>query len=147
MSADRLGRAPLGGRERLYALAAVAVAALAVALVAFGGLGRNLVYSWGPSELREAGPRAVGATVRLGGLVADGTLRREPDGVAFTVSDGRQTVPVRSAGLPPQMLREGIAVVVEGRLGGDGVFEGTRLMVSHGNEYRAQAGAEGRPGR
>lgn len=145
MSEDRLGRAPLGGKERLYALAAVAVAALAVALVAFGGLGRNLVYSWGPSELQEAGPRAVGATVRLGGLVADGTLRREEGGVGFTVSDGRAAVPVRSRGLPPQMLREGIAVVVEGRLRADGVFEGTRLMVSHGNEYRAEAQRRTRP--
>jgi cytochrome c-type biogenesis protein CcmE len=35
------------------------------------------------------------------------------------------------------MFREGIGVVVEGTVAGDGVFESHRLMVSHGNEYRA----------
>ena len=35
------------------------------------------------------------------------------------------------------MFREGIGVVVEGTVASDGVFESHRLMVSHGNEYRA----------
>jgi cytochrome c-type biogenesis protein CcmE len=39
--------------------------------------------------------------------------------------------------VPPQMFREGIGVVVEGTMTREGHFEGQRLMVSHGNEYRA----------
>ena len=49
-------------KTRLFAVLALAVAAGAFALVALGGLGENLVYYWGPTELRQAGEKAVGAT-------------------------------------------------------------------------------------
>ncbi len=44
---------------------------------------------------------------------------------------------VRSNGIPPQMFREGIGVVVEGTMVPGGWFQSDRLMVSHNNEYRA----------
>jgi cytochrome c-type biogenesis protein CcmE len=126
-------------RTRLIALAALAVAGAALAFIAFGGLGENLIYYWGPSELHAAGPKAVGATVRLGGQVAAGTLRFDAGAstLDFAVTDGKATVPVHSSGVPPQMFREGIGVIVEGTLRDDGTFQSQRLMVSHGNEYRA----------
>ena len=46
-------------------------------------------------------------------------------------------MPVHSTGAPPQMFRDGMGVVVEGRVGAGGVFEATNLMVKHSNEYRA----------
>jgi cytochrome c-type biogenesis protein CcmE len=48
-----------------------------------------------------------------------------------------QTVAVHSKGAPPQMFRDGMGVVVEGRYHRDGVFQSTNLMVKHSNEYRA----------
>ena len=131
--------APVHRREQLAALLAIAGSAAAVGLVAWGGLGRNLVYSWAPSQLRAAGEKAVGATVRLGGLVAAGSVEPTANGVSFVLGDGKAQIRVRHHGVPPQMFREGIAVVVQGQLGRDGVFDGTRLLVSHGNEYRAGA--------
>src|SRR5215813_11178597 len=65
-----------GARKRWLTLAALAVAAVGLLAVSVGRLGENLVYYWGPSELQAAGPKAVGATIRLGGLVADGSVRR-----------------------------------------------------------------------
>ena len=47
---------------------------------------------------------------------------------------------MRIHGVPPQMFREGIGVVVEGTMLRDGYFDGSRLMVSHNNEYRAPHG-------
>lgn len=147
MSVPAPVRAPLRRGEQAAALVALAVAASAVAFVAWGGLGRNLVYSWDPSELRAAGGKAVGATVRLGGMVAGGSVHPTGDGTAFVLTDGRSEVQVRHHGLAPQMFREDVAVVVEGTLGADGVFDGSRLMVSHGNEYRAAGAASAqRPG-
>lgn len=127
------------GRRRLT-LAALAVAALAILALSLGGIGENLVYYWGPSELQAAGDKAIGATIRLGGLVADGSIRRAAgaSGVEFDVVDRAGAVThVKCSGVPPQMFRERIGVVVEGTLTRDGHFEGNRLMVSHGNEYRA----------
>jgi cytochrome c-type biogenesis protein CcmE len=128
-------------RTRWFAFAALAAAAGAFLFIAIGGIGENLVYYWGPKELRAAGSKATGATVRLGGQVAVGSVKRG-DGVSnleFDVTDGTATVHVVSRGVPPQLFRDRIGVVVEGMLATDGTFQGRRLMVSHDNKYRAPA--------
>ena len=126
-------------RRRVAAVLAIAIAGGALAFLAFGGLGENLVYYWSPTELQAAGNDAYGATVRLGGLVAPGTINHHGDGLTldFSVTDGSASVPVTARTVPPAMFREGIGVVVEGSMGKDGVFQTTRLMVKHDNEYRA----------
>jgi len=130
----------VGGRNRkLFLAGALLVAGGALAVVLVGGIGRNLVYYWGPTELLANGAKAVGATIRLGGLVAPGSVvLHEGSGLEFDVTDGRAKVHVKSQGVPPQMFRERIGVVVEGTLTSTGGhFECQRLMVSHSNEYRA----------
>ena len=126
-------------QRRLFAVVALLVSGAALAWISMGNLGENLVYYWSPTELVAKGDRAVGATVRLGGLVSPGTVdwRPEDQHLAFDVTDGEMTVPVECHGAPPQMFREGIGVVVEGRLGSDGVFQTENVMVKHSNEYKA----------
>ena len=137
MSRDR-------NRRRLIALLALLIAGGVLAYLAFGGIGENLVYYWSPTELIKAGDGAVGASVRLGGLVAPGSIERHPDGLTmrFAVTDGEQQVSVRCHSVPPAMFREGIGVVVEGTLASDGHFETERLLVKHDNEYRAPGEGE-----
>jgi cytochrome c-type biogenesis protein CcmE len=133
-------RAPTRRSSRWLAVAAIAVALAAVLGFMLAGLGKNLVYYWGPTELLAAGERAVGATIRLGGQVVPGSVHRTDgvSGIEFDVADRKGgRVHVKASGLPPQMFREGIGVVVEGTWSRAGHFEGQRLMVSHGNEYRA----------
>ena len=127
-------------RGRWFAVGALAAAGGAFVAITAGGIGQNLVYYWGPTELHAAGDRAVGASIRLGGLVAENSIVRAPGSsqVEFDVIDrpgGR--VHVKCTGVPPQMFRERIGVVVEGTMSRAGHFEGRRLMVSHSNEYRA----------
>lgn len=126
-------------KTKYFAIGALAVAAAAFVAITAGGIGENLVYYWGPTELREAGDKAIGATIRLGGQVAKGSIAHKPgvSALEFDVVDGNASVHVRSDGVPPQMFREGIGVVVEGTLTRAGHFESKRLMVSHGNEYRS----------
>jgi len=126
-------------RTKWFAVGALAVAGLAFGVITVGGIGRNLVYYWGPTELHEAGRKAIGATIRLGGLVAPGSINRGEgaSGVEFDVIDRKGgRVRVKSSGVPPQLFRESIGVVVEGTMTGAGHFEGSRLMISHNNEYR-----------
>jgi cytochrome c-type biogenesis protein CcmE len=126
--------------RRWFALGAFVVAGGAFAALTAGGIGQNLVYYWGPTELHAAGDKAVGATIRLGGLVKRGTLVRHADGstLEFDVIDRPgAAVHVMTRSVPPQMFREGIGVVVEGTMTPAGHFESRRLMVSHSNEYRA----------
>ena len=128
-------------RTKWFAIGALAAAAAAFLAIAIGGIGENLVYYWGPRELRAAGDKAVGATIRLGGQVAVGSVK-PGDGVSdleFDVTDGTSAVHVVSRGVPPQLFRDRIGVVVEGTMAKDGTFQGRRLMVSHDNKYRAPA--------
>jgi cytochrome c-type biogenesis protein CcmE len=107
-----------------------------------GGISSNIVYFLTPGELLAKGASAYDAPVRLGGQVVPGTVRWDADALdlRFTVQDeaGRQ-VDVHSKAAPPQMFREGMGVIVEGRYTRAGVFESDNLMVKHSNEYRAPA--------
>lgn len=126
------------GRKRVALALGACTLAAGLLYYVVGGIGNNLVYYWGPTEVLAAGPEARGASIRLGGLVEKGSIvKGSGSNLTFTVTDGRKSVPVRCTSVPPQMFREGIGVVVEGTMAGDGVFESHRLMVSHGNEYRA----------
>jgi len=125
--------------RRTFLAGALLISGAALGFVAFGNIGENLVYYWDPSQLVAAGDKSIGATIRLGGVVKAGTMDWNPDDseLEFVVSDGKSDVPVHCQGAPPQMFREGIGVVVEGTMTPSGVFESSRLMVKHSNEYKA----------
>ncbi|HEX8154538.1 MAG TPA: cytochrome c maturation protein CcmE [Thermoanaerobaculia bacterium] len=127
-------------RNRRFLLGAVAVAAIAFGVIAASGINKNLVYYWTPADLYAAGNKAYGANIRLGGMVVAGSIKKGAvSGVEFDVKDSTHVVHVSSKGVPPQMFRENIGVVVEGTMSRAGRFESSRLMVSHGNEYKAPA--------
>jgi cytochrome c-type biogenesis protein CcmE len=129
-------------RNRFIALASVLVAGSALAFIAFGNIGQNLVYYWSPAEMLGKGEHAYGTTIRLGGVVQRGSLQwdAEHTHLRFRVADDAKaegsSVLVSSTEVPPQMFREGIGVVVEGTYDRSGVFTSHRLMVNHSNEYR-----------
>ena len=105
----------------------------------FGGLQKNVVFFLTPGELLAKGSEGVGVPVRLGGQVKPGSMKWDAKSLdlRFTVTDGAKEIPVQSTGAPPQLFRDGMGVVVEGRVGQAGVFHATNLMVKHSEEYRA----------
>jgi cytochrome c-type biogenesis protein CcmE len=125
-------------KTRRFMIGAFVVAALAFGVIAASGINKNLVYYWTPSDLRANGDKAYGASIRLGGMVAKGSIvNRGGSNVEFVVHDGVHRVPVKTSTVPPQMFRENIGVVVEGTMNRAGYFQSSRLMVSHNNEYKA----------
>ena len=66
-------------RNLLIAVSALAIAGGALAFIAVGNLGENLVYYWSPSEMIAQSEKAYGPTIRLGGVVAPGSLKWDPD--------------------------------------------------------------------
>ncbi len=119
--------------------AAILVATLALLYLSFGGIGENLVYYWTPTEMADHSDEAVGAQIRLGGVVEAGSLNwdKATNELRFRVSDGDNSVAVEGRSVPPQMFREDVGVVVEGTLRTDGVFVSDRLLVKHDNQYQA----------
>ncbi len=123
-------------KQRRFTLvaAALAVLGLAVGLVLVA-LRDNIVFFYGPSELAEKAPKP-GARLRIGGLVKEGSLRREPgQTVHFVVTDTKAEVAATYTGLLPDLFREGQGVVAEGTLGKDGVFHAESVLAKHDERY------------
>jgi cytochrome c-type biogenesis protein CcmE len=130
--------AALKRRTRWFILGALVVSGIAFAVIAASGINENLVYYWTPTDLHANGSKAYGATIRLGGMVSPGSIRKlNGSTVEFDVHDGVQSVHVKTMTVPPQMFRDNIGVVVEGTMVQAGHFQSNRLMVSHNNEYKA----------
>ena len=125
--------------KRAWVLGGLAVMAAAFAWLLIGGLKENVVFFLTPAELLAKGTESVGAPVRLGGMVKAGSVKWDAQtlDLRFTVTDGAREMLVHSTGAPPQMFRDSMGVIVEGRIGPGGVFEATNLMTKHSNEYRA----------
>lgn len=123
--------------QRLVLVSLALIAIVAAGLLAAWALRNQADYFYLPDEMM-ADPPAVGQAVRLGGMVAEGSIDRLPDGitVAFVVTDQAEArVPVRFAGILPDLFVENSGVVAEGSLGPDGVFIADNLLAKHDENY------------
>ena len=118
-------------------LVLVAVVLAVVAYLAFSSIGSALVYYLTPSELLARGDAAIGETVRLGGQVKVGSISGDPTDLTFVLTDPDAEMTIHSTASPTRSFREGSGAVVEGALGSDGVFEATRVIVKHDENYQA----------
>jgi len=111
-------------------LAAVGVAAALV----LNALNSNIALYVTPSEVA-AGKAPQGQAFRIGGLVRDGSLKRDNLTVHFVVTDLVQDIPVAYTGILPDLFKEGKGAVVQGRLGADGNFTATEVLAKHDENY------------
>ncbi len=127
--------------RRIAILAAALALGASAAGLAIVALGRSVAYFYAPSDLA-ALPSPPGGTIRLGGLVAAGSILHTDDTVRFTVGDGAAEIDVRYRGLLPDLFREGQGVVVEGRLAEDGALDASRVLAKHDESYMPREVAE-----
>ena len=118
--------------------------AAALVLMAFE---ENIVFFYSPTELsRKLEQQLIppNRRLRIGGLVQDGSIDREDDGltITFRVTDTLEVVPVRFRGLLPDLFREGQGVVAEGNIGSDGTFIATEVLAKHDETYMPKEVAE-----
>jgi cytochrome c-type biogenesis protein CcmE len=123
-------------------------AGLIVASVGFliaEGVKETGVYFLTPAELSaktQADPTFVeNVGFKVGAMVVPGSVRRDPNArrIDFQVSDGIKTYPVTYQGLVPDTFTDAddIEVVVEGRLGRDGIIRATDVLAKCGSRYEA----------
>jgi cytochrome c-type biogenesis protein CcmE len=119
----------------IFIVASLAALGLATALV-LGAFRNNLVFFFSPTQIatKEA---PIGKTFRIGGLVENGSLKRDTDGltIRFTVTDTVNTIPVVYKGILPDLFKEGRGCVAQGRVGSDGVFYADQIMAKHDENY------------
>jgi len=123
--------------QRLMLVVLALVAMIGAGLLAAWSLRTQANFFYLPDQM-VAEPPAVGQAVRLGGMVADGSIETLADGitVAFVVTDQEEArVPVRYSGIVPDLFVEGSGVVAEGSLDAKGTFIATNLLAKHDENY------------
>ena len=123
-------------QKRMATVAAILVGvgiATAFALQAFE---KNMLYYYSPTQIH-AGEAPGTRSIRVGGLVENGSVQREPGSleVRFTLTDFSNTVGVSYTGVLPDLFREGQGVIARGRLNDQGVFVAEEVLAKHDENY------------
>ena len=122
-------------RQKRLALIGGIVAAVGVATaLVLNAFQSNLVFFYSPSQVA-AKEAPVNRTFRIGGLVKEGSVKRDGTDVRFAVTDTAQTVPVTYRGILPDLFKEGKGVVAQGQMRDDGVFVAREVLAKHDENY------------
>ncbi len=127
-------------RRRMMFVALILLAvggAVALALTAFND---NILYFYDPSAVA-AGKAPTERVFRLGGMVENGSVKREPGSmeVQFDVTDYAHEMTVSYSGVLPDLFREGQGVIVRGKLvnmvDGKQQFLAEEVLAKHDENY------------
>jgi cytochrome c-type biogenesis protein CcmE len=123
-------------QQRLMLVGLALAAIVGAALLAMSAMKDQAAFFYAPSDLAKADV-APGTAIRLGGMVARGSIRKLADGVttSFAVTDNAASLPVTYRGIVPDLFREGSGVVAEGAVGAGGVFVATNILAKHDERY------------
>lgn len=121
-------------------VAGLAILGIAATLV-LNAFRSNMVFFFTPSQIA-AHEAPTGRSLRIGGLVEVGSIKRDGVNVHFVVTDTAQSLPVVFTGILPDLFKEGKGVVAEGELGADGVFQATQVLAKHDENYMPPEAAE-----
>lgn len=122
-------------QKRMVAVLGLVAGLGAAAALGFTAIRKNMMYFYTPTDVvSQSAP--VGATLRLGGLVTVGSVKRsEGLRVDFTLADCDHQVGVRYDGILPDLFREGQGIVATGRLDGSGMFVADEVLAKHDENY------------
>ena len=123
-------------RQRLILVGLLLAGIGLSAAFALMALRENINLFFSPTEVAD-GKAPRDNTFRLGGMVVEGSVRREPGNieVSFDLTDTARQVTVVYAGILPDLFREGQGIVAMGRLRGDGVFTAEEVLAKHDETY------------
>ena len=123
-------------RKRLSIIIFIAVSlSIAIGFGAFA-LRQNINLFYTPTQVSQ-GEVAAGQHIRIGGMVKMGSLESAADSlqVRFAATDYATDVMVHYDGILPDLFREGQSVVAEGTVDAAGVFQATRVLAKHDENY------------
>lgn len=121
-------------QKRLAIIAGLGAVLAIAATIIFVALRDQIVFFYSPSEIHEKAI-AAGTPIRLGGLVKEGTWKREGETSDFVVTDGQTEMATHYVGLLPDLFREGQGVVIEGSVTPEGTFAATNVLAKHDENY------------
>ena len=107
---------PLRKQRLQIVVMIVAASAIASGLIIYM-LGQNANYFYTPSQVM-SGEAPEDVFIRAGGMVVEGSVRRDPNSLAvnFDVTDGTAVLGIRYTGILPDLFAENEAAIAAGRL-------------------------------
>lgn len=126
---------PVRKQRLIIVLCIVAGASIAAGLVFFA-LNENMNLFYPPSDIA-AGKAPVGKRIRVGGMVMEGSVRRDSNSlkVSFDITDYEKNTPVVFEGILPDLFSEGEGVVASGMMDENGVFQAEEVLAKHDENY------------
>lgn len=106
---------------------------IASALV-LNALNSNIALYVTPSDVF-AGKAPKTQAFRIGGLVKEGSLRRDNLTVHFVITDMVQDIPVAYTGILPDLFKEGKGAVVQVKQAAAGEYVATEVLAKHDENY------------
>lgn len=131
-------------RQKRFVFIVVAVAALALVVgLVLNALDKNVSLYFTPTQVyNKEAPQ--GRSFRIGGLVEEGSVKREKDGltVNFIITDKHKSMSVVYKGILPDLFKEGKGVVAQGRIEADGVMHAEEVLAKHDENYMPPEAAD-----
>jgi cytochrome c-type biogenesis protein CcmE len=120
-------------------MVALLVLGVAVATAfALQALNENINLFYTASQVY-AGEAPQGRSIRLGGMVVEGSVNRTSSGtdltVKFDLTDNDKTVTVAYSGILPDLFREGQGIIATGEVNDAGMFVASEVLAKHDEEY------------
>ena len=122
-------------RHRKLLVISLAVVGLGIAVtLILNAFQSNLVFFFSPTQIAQ-GEAPKGRVFRVGGMVKEGSVKRDQVLVEFVVTDTIHETPVRYSGLLPDLFKEGKGVVAQGKLDEQGLFVASEVLAKHDENY------------
>ena len=133
---------PVRKQRLIIVLFVVVFSSAAIGLIVYG-LSGNINLFFPPVEIA-AGKAPVGQSIRVGGMVVEGSIKRSTEDlkISFELTDYQATVPVVYEGILPDLFDEGQGAVAAGRLNEAGVLVATEVLAKHDENYMPPEVAE-----
>ncbi len=108
------------------------------------------VYYYSPTEFHADSAKQKDR-VKLKGIIQPGSVKTSQNHLDlwFNVQDEKdpsKTIPVHYQGAIPDAFQEGLQIVVDGRMDGQGTFQGRELIVKCPSKYESKGKAPGAAG-
>ncbi len=122
-------------RQQRFTWIVIGIALLAAAAAfVLNAFQSNLVFFFTPTQIAN-GEAPKQRIFRAGGMVKEGSLRREGEVVRFVITDTEHDIAVTYTGLLPDLFKEGKGVVAQGEIGTDGLFVAREVLAKHDENY------------
>ncbi|MDF1765772.1 MAG: cytochrome c maturation protein CcmE [Gammaproteobacteria bacterium] len=123
-------------RKKLGIILFIAFGLSAAVGLTLYALSQNINMFFTPTQVAQ-GEVPAGQHFRIGGMVKDGSIAREADSLSvnFVTTDFASEVPIHYVGILPDLFREGQGIVAEGIVDAGGVFQASKVLAKHDENY------------